>query len=111
MKLQPYNKYFVSVNNLAPNVAFKFEVSAFRKNFIGPASSVEAQTRGISLPAITGLTGKIVPSEGTAVHLSWDSPQHPFKVKWSYGIYKAVRMEELFKGEYKKKKFTLLLNI
>ncbi|KAK6642297.1 hypothetical protein RUM44_014020 [Polyplax serrata] len=87
-----------NVKNLAPNVTYILEVSPFRKYFVGPATSVRAQTVGVSLPSIPGLRGQIVEGDGTAVRLQWNAPDYPSKVKWSYGVYHAVRMYDIFEG-------------
>lgn len=92
------NKISFLVGNLAPNQSYKFQVSAFRKHLVGPPLSIEAQTQGIQLPVITGLTGKLIYEEGTSVHLSWKAPEYPIKKKWVYGVYYAVRMSDLFEG-------------
>ncbi|XP_024940142.1 sortilin-related receptor isoform X2 [Cephus cinctus] len=83
------------VKNLAPGTKYKFEVNAFRKNYIGKFVMVEAATKDTPLPSVSNLDAKLIKAHGTTVKLSWNPPKS--KIKWKYGIYYALNMQELFK--------------
>lgn len=77
---------------------YKFEVSAYRKGFKGPASTIQARTNGTALPVINNVISDFDKVQGTAVKLKWDPPKYPIKAKWVYGVYYAISMAELYEG-------------
>ncbi|XP_067011986.2 sortilin-related receptor isoform X2 [Anabrus simplex] len=87
-----------TVDNLAPGTPYNFDVSAFKKNFEGPTSTVTAKTEGIPLKEVNQLVASLVKGHGTTVFLQWKAPQDNRTSNWTYGIYYAINPKKLFEG-------------
>ncbi|XP_026686698.1 sortilin-related receptor [Diaphorina citri] len=88
----------VTVSNLVPRTTYMFEVNAFKKNFISRSSVISVTTTGVPLPSINELHGELAKAQGTTVKLSWEAPKDSRKIKWTYGIYYATSIKDLFLG-------------
>lgn len=91
-------KNSITLTPLAPGIKYIFEVSAFKKDFIGKNMMITANTNGNPLPSIANLYPHLVKSQGTTVKLTWDPPKNPPKFKWHYAIHYATKYSQLFKG-------------
>lgn len=86
-----------TVEGLAPGARYTFEVAAVKKNYVGKVDSVSGTTKDQSLPVITITETNLMKSHGTTVKLSWDPPKNK-KMKWQYGVYYALNMQDVYKG-------------
>ncbi|XP_046432202.1 sortilin-related receptor-like isoform X1 [Neodiprion fabricii] len=83
------------VKNLAPGVQYKFDVNAFKNNFVGKVVTISATTTGTPLPTVPNLQAQLMKDQGTTVKLSWEPPKDSRKIKWKYAIYYALNMPDL----------------
>jgi hypothetical protein len=62
-------------------------------------TNINLSLSGVPLPSINELHGELAKAQGTTVKLSWEAPKDSRKIKWTYGIYYATSIKDLFLGK------------
>lgn len=75
-------------------------MNAFKKNLVGPSTSINIKTQGNPLPKINTLEATLLKDVGTSVKLRWERPKYLKKVNWLYGIYYGISADKLFESKY-----------
>lgn len=86
----------VTYKGLSPGVMYTFKVRAFKKSYVGQETAITVETLGAPLPEVPDLVAQLDKQSGTSVKAKWNPPKDSRKLKWEYGIYFALNLQDLF---------------
>jgi sortilin-related receptor len=91
------------LKNLVPGVQYVFKVSAFVGSYIGRHDTIIFQMPAKPLPEVSNIA-VTYDNQKNEVHINWKKITISDLGKITYGIYYGQKMDELFAGEYSRKK-------